>query len=360
MNDLVRVTSTMDWGEPILPVHVDREWEAHVKSEAGMLPDVLRRVASSEWLREATFKWPRIPVAEFPQHLADIASLITAQENACRYCYGVARSYLKVFGHSDKEINRIERDMQVAELDEKERVFIRFCRNLARSSPRPPKAEREKLISMGFSPQGVAEMAFHIGNHCFINRVCTFISCDAMQRLERVSYSFMGRLLRPVMAKKIRAMSTTDFKPLPEDKSAFPGVVEALGDIPGAAALNEALEGANASEVLSKELKALMFAVVAKTLQCDFCQQESRNMALALGFNEQEFDDALNNLTSDKLSPEEVKLLNWTRETIHYETGTIQSRVRELSRDIDPEVMVEAIGVASLANTVVRLAILLE
>ena len=360
MNELVRVTSSMAWSEPILPVHVDREWEAQVKETTGELPDLMRRVASSKWLREAVFKWPRIPPETIPWHLVEIAGLITAQENACRYCYGVARVYMKVFGRSDKEINRIEREMQVAELDETQRVVIRFCRNLARSSPRPPKAEREKLISLGFTPEQVAELAFHVCAHCFINRVATFVSSVAMQRLERVSYSFLGRVLRKVIANKIRGMQTTDFKPLPQSPGPFPGVVRALGDSACAAALNEAIEGANESNVLSSELKALMFAVVAKTLQCDFCQTESRSMAANLGIENDEFERALANLSSPRLSPDEIRILNWTRETIHYDTSDIQKKVRALAEDIPTEVMVEAIGMAALANTVVRLAILLE
>jgi len=181
-----------------------------------------------------------------------------------------------------------------------------------------------------------------------------------MQRLEKMSYGVMGRLMRPLIAKKIRSIRTTHFNPLPEDLGPFPGVVGALGNITGAAALNEGLEGASRSETLSDELKVLMFAVVAKTLQCDFCQVESRNMAVSLGFDDREFEQALSNLSSPRLSADEVKILNWTRETIHYETATIQTKVRQLAKDIRPEVMVEAIGMAALANTVVRLAILLE
>ena len=166
--------------------------------------------------------------------------------------------------------------------------------------------------------------------------------------------------MRPVMAKKIRGMETTDFKPLPEDLNAFPGVVKALGNITGAAALNEVLEGAATSEVLSKELKVLMFAVVARALQCEFCQTETRKMAHSLGFADSEFDHAINTLSSPRLDETETLLLNWTRETIHYEAGPIQAKVKSLALEIDPEIMVEAIGIAALANTVVRLAILLE
>ena len=89
-------------------------------------------------------------------------------------------------------INGIEQDMLMAELDQKDRTFIRFCRNLARSNPRPPKAEKDKLVSLGFTELQVTEMAFHIARECFVNRVVTFISSPPMYGFERLSESFNG------------------------------------------------------------------------------------------------------------------------------------------------------------------------
>lgn len=360
MSELVRITNQMSWGDPILPIVVDREWEAEVIADIGTLPDLYRRLAPSKWLRKTMLKWPRIPVSEFPQHLGDIGALVTAQENACRYCYGVARSYLRMFGHSDKAIGRMERDMQFGELDEKERVFIKFCRNLSRSTPRPPKEEREKLISLGFSPKAVSEMAFHIGNHCFCNRVSTFISCMPMHKLETISYSLKGRIMRPIIARKLRGLETTNFDPLPQNLNYFPGVVAALEDTTGAAALNEAMQSAMESEILSQELKILIFAVVARSLECKFCSVESLKMARSLGLGDGEFEQAISSLKSPRLNADETRLLSWARETVHYETTSIQKSLRELSQEVDTTMLLEAIGIASLANTVVRLAILLE
>ena len=167
----------IEWGEPILPIVEDKEWRAQVKSElGGIVTNFLMIVSPSEWLRLACLKWPRYKVTQFSQRLADIATLVTAQENACRYCYGIARSQLKLFGYTEKLIDRIEKGLQLAELDEKERTFIQFCRNLAKSSPRPPKRERQKLVDLGFSELAVAEMAFYIVNHCFLNTSATILS----------------------------------------------------------------------------------------------------------------------------------------------------------------------------------------
>ena len=357
---MTNLINEMEWGKPILPRVKDPEWEAEVNAELGMVPDLMTRVSRSHWLRNACLNWERLPVKEMPVRLMDIGALVTAQENACRYCYGVARSQMRLFGYSEKMISNIEREMQLAELDEKDHSFIQFCRNLARSNPRPAKADRDNLIRLGFSELAVAEMAFLITNHCFYNRVATFISCPPMYKLEKLAGSVLGRILRPLFARKIRGLTLTKIDPLSGELESFPGVVKALSGLPAAALLNEALNGVFSSNVLSQELKILMFAVVARSLECDFCQAETRNMSLAQGLTESEFDSCLSSLTSPRLNEQESKILAWTRETVQFQTGPIQKRIRELAQEIDEEVLLEAIGVAALANTTVRLAMLLE
>lgn len=349
----------IEWSEPTLPVVRDAQWEAEVKADMGEVPDVLKRTSRSPWMRDMILKWPRYEAQEFPRKLADICGLVAAQENACRYCYGVARSWMRLKGHSEKMISKIERKMQMAEMDEKERAFIRFCRNLSRSNPRPPKNARDELISLGYSSLAVAEMAFLIANHGFVNRVSTFIAIPPLEELEKLPNSFLGKVLRPVIAWKLRSIAWTETTPLEGDPVSFPGVVQKLIGLPAATAMNNALKGAFESDILSKHLKVLMFAVVAKTLDCEFCQAESHAMAMDLGFTEVEFKTALATLSSPHLNKNEEKLLAWTRETIHYQNLYVQQRVRSLAQEVGEPEMLEAIGIASLANSTVRLAVLL-
>ena len=356
---MAQLINEIEWGEPILPVVHNSEWEAEVKADIGFVPDTVKRVSRSPWLRKIMLTWQRVPIEQFPRRLADIATLVVAQENACRFCYGVARAQLRLFGYSEKMISNIEREMHLAEMDEKDRAFIQFCRNLSRSNPRPPKADRDKLIRLGFTPKAVSEMAFLIANHCLLNRVCTFLSCPLGSIFEKMEKSLMGRYFRPLVAWKIRNMAFTDIDPLPDDNGSYSGVVLALSDLPAASLLNEAMEGAFASNVLSMELKILMFAVVARSLECSFCQAESRKMALDLGLTEAEFESALSSLTSPRLNEQERKILSWTRETVHFQTGPMQKRVRALAKEVDEEVLLESIGMAALANSIVRLAVLL-
>lgn len=356
---MAELLHNIEWSRPILPKVKIPEWEAEVKKDMGMMPDILQRVAISPWIRILFMKWPRYQPETLTSRMVDICALVTAQENACRFCYGVARSQMRIFGHSEKTISGIERDMHLAELDEKEKALIQFSRNLARSNPRPARIDREKLIQLGLSPLSVTELSFLIGIYCFNNRMATFIAAPPDAFMERFSKGFFGWFLRPLLRRKMQSLAWTEKRPLEGNLKSFSGIVQALEGLPAARILHDALEGAFQSEILSRELKILMFAVVARSLQCDFCESESRIMAQDFGFSEQEFNQALQSLTSPRLNPEELKILSWTRDTIRYQTGPMQRRIKELSQEVNNEKLLEAFGVAALANTTVRIAVLL-
>ena len=144
--------SEIQWSDPVLPAAHDVAWEAELKRRGAQVLEVDRRVAPSRWLREAAYEATNyVPVA-LPERLYRIGNMVTAQENACRYCYGANRAYMKVLGYSESFIQQVERDVQTAELDDKERAYIDFCRSLARSRPRPAAAERAALLELRLHP----------------------------------------------------------------------------------------------------------------------------------------------------------------------------------------------------------------
>ena len=274
---------------------------------------------------------------------------------------------MKVLGYSETFISRIERDMHMAELDDMERGFIAFCRNLARSRPRPAKAERDALIKLGYSPLAVNEIAFLISLGCFYNRIGVLSACPPEYGFERMANGLMGRLIglagplmRALAAKK---QTTPDARP-PDTAlladGAFGSVVSTLSGLQGAGVLKNALDGAFASTVLPRHVKALMFAVVGRTLGCRHSEKGARMLLAAEGFDDTEMDTTLATLDSKRLAPGESRLLSWARDTVYYQTGAIQNQTRELAASMGEAAMLEAIGVAALANGTVRLAMLLE
>ena len=357
---MAQLLGEIEWGAPLVSAVVVPEWEAEAKRRFGGSSDFLRRSAPIPWLARTCAAWTLYPITALPVRLADLMFLVVSQENSCRYCYGAARAHMRILGYSDRVISQIERETQLAELDATDQAFIRFCRNLARSNPRPAHAERAEMIQLGFSPAAVTEAAFLIVNHCLQNRVATFLACPPVVVYERLGRSVLGRLLRPILATANRRSIAVpaDFK-LPEG-APFAEITNTLTGLPAAYLLHEALTGAFDSSVLSRRIKALMFGVVARMLECRYCVPQTLRVLREEGFEEAEAQAALAALASPKLDPREAAILSWVRETVRYSPGQVQKRTRALGEAIGTEAMLEAVGVAALANATVRLGMLLE
>ena len=355
------------WSEPILPARPDPAWEAEIKRRGGRVGEVDRRIAPSRWVREAGFSVVNYRPSAMPQRLYVICALVTAQENSCRYCYGANRAFMKILGYSESFISRLERDVQIAELEARERACIDFYRNLARSRPRPPRQERDKLIDAGYSALAVNEMAFAVAICCFYNRVATLIAAPPEAGFERMAEGFMGRLMglaMPIMEAlgRMRRRDSPQAQPEPPAPAngGFAQVIAPLAQLPSHRVMYSMLHGAFASDVLTVPAKALMFAVVARTFGCALCEQEAVKVLVQEGLGEREIETALATLQWRGLPPQQAGLLAWTRDTVYYETGTIQPLTRQLGAAIGDAALLEAIGVASLANSTVRLAMLAE
>jgi alkylhydroperoxidase family enzyme len=185
------------------------------------------------------------------------------------------------------------------------------------------------------------------------------LACPPVVVYERLGRSLLGRLLRPMLARANRQSIPVASDFVAPEGTRFAQITAALSGLPAAYLLHEALTGAFDSPVLSRPLKALMFGVVARMLECAFCEPESRKLLLAEGFDEAEASAGLASLSSPKLSASESAILTWTRETVRYQPSEIQKRTRALAEKVGTEAMLEAVGVAALANSTVRIAMLL-
>lgn len=355
------------WGEPLLPATTDPAWPAELKHRGAQVFEVDRRVAPSPWLRETAYSLTSYRPSALALQLMPLGAMVTAQENACRYCYGANRAYMKVLGYSEHFIQHVERDLQMAELDDRQRSFVAFCRSLARSRPRPSGAMRNELLQHGFSAAEVAEMTFVIAMGCFYNRISTFLACPPEARFERLANGPAGRVLsllssawRVVRPPRQAAPTDAAHDVALLATGRFGTVLAPLAGLPAARVMHAALQGAFASAVLRTSTKALMFAVVARSLRCTLCESQASRLLLDDGLSADEVAAALASLRSNRLAAHEAGLLSWTRDTVSYDTADIQRKTRALATQLDAPALLEAIGIAALANATVRLAMLQE
>ena len=352
--------ASSEWGECIVPaVAPTPALAAEVRRAMGVVPPWLPRVASSPWLARAFAALVGRPVAYMAPELFDLISLVVGQDNSCRYCYGAQRTLLRVLGYSEDYISRLERDFNVVELPAAERAALDFARRLSRADPRATGADFEAVVRAGLDRRAVVEVAVSAVANTFANRVATLLALPPETRLEAMVDRPLFRVVRPLLAWRLRARRRSPEPPPPERPPCAP-VVAALGDSPAAGVLRRTIDEAWASEVLPRRTKTLLLAVVGKALGCAASQAEARELLDGEGFLPEAVDEVLANLASPRLDALEARLVPFARETVRYQTGPIQRRFREVSAGLTPEQILETVGMLALANAVCRLSVVLE
>jgi alkylhydroperoxidase family enzyme len=265
------------------------------------------------------------------------------------------RASMRVAGYSEQEIRRIERNVDLG--DEHTRAIVDFCRRLAQSNPRPARAEREGLERLGFSSGHVRELAFEIAVGCMFHRFTTLFAAPPVEALERMSGKWWSIFLRPffVIMRNPKKVAPV------EDSGAGPwgALIAALNGTAAPPVLRKMVEVFFSDSVLSVRAKLLMLAVIARALGCPFCEQTVVELLEAEGLSREEIEHALDTMASPKLTALETTLLPFARATVRYEPYRIQERTARLLAEIGTEKALEVVGVASMGNMLVRLAMLL-
>jgi hypothetical protein len=166
------------------------------------------------------------------------------------------------------------------------------------------------------------------------------------------------RMLRPVLgwivkSHRYRGQSTV-LQPVAQVP--YARLVRAYAGSPIAPALARTLEEMWATHHLTRRCKLLMLAVVARGLTCEVC---ALDLGLALreeGLEEATVTRILTHLDAPELDPVERLLVPFARETIWYEPTLVQRRARALRDRLGGEQLLEAIGVAALANGLCRMS----
>jgi uncharacterized peroxidase-related enzyme len=353
----------LQWDEPLVPEVDDPAWEHEVRSLVGTMPGTMRRTAVSPWVRRAYLDFVRVPMIALSAAEVELAGLVTSQENACRYCYGFARIRMKMIGFSDEMIDRIERNVQLVEADPRERELVTFCRNLARSKPRPARTAREALQAVGYSPLATAELAATVALVGFCNRVSTLLAVPPELEVESEGKKVKGvwNKLASWLPKREGPRIPPPTHPPPTFKGPYGNVLTPLGGAPIAAAFEATLNAAFSSPRLPRRATALIFAAIARTLDCEICEVNAAELLEPEGLSRANLEEALATLGgAGGLTEMESMLVPWARDTVWMpeQPKRIQERTRPLRDAFGPEVLVEAVGAAALANGCVRLTML--
>jgi AhpD family alkylhydroperoxidase len=350
----------LEWGECLLEAApMPRELAAEIRRlTGGIVPAWATHTASVPWVGRGVALVTRKHLAHMPLPLFGLIALVVSQDNSCRYCYGATRTILRVLGYSDQQIDRIARDVHLSDLTRPEQVALEFARKVSHANPRATAFDREALARVGYSPPVVAEIAYTAAFGGFPNRVASFLALPS-ERFFRLLGHPLARLVRPLLAPAFRGKHASA-EPAPPGTGPVAEIIAALGDSPTARTVRTVVDDAFASPVLPRRTKLLMSAVIGRALGCDHSEDEARTGLAEDGLGPDDVDAILANLGSPKLDRRDALLVPFARETVRYQTGAIQRRTRELTRELPVDEVIEAVGIAALANSLGRLSVLLE
>jgi AhpD family alkylhydroperoxidase len=347
------------WGECWLtPVPIPADLAADVrKAYGGPMPAWTPLLARVPWVVRTFISDVDKKIAHMPVELWDLIAFVVSQDNSCRYCYGMTRAILRVLGYSDATIDRLEGNVDLAQIPPAEQTAIRFARKVYH--PKPGAADLAELAAAGFSAPAIAEIVYISAFAGYGNRVATLFALKP-DTMENMMERPLVRLIRPWFARRFRPRHVPA-APLPApNEPPFEELIARLDGTPSAHALREAVDQAMASPVLPRRTKLLMFAVIARTLDSTYVAAQVARALEAEGMSRETLASILDRLGGPGLSAIEMLLVPFSRETVWYRTLDLQQRTRELCRDLSMDEIVEAAGVVSLANCVARLALLIE
>ena len=340
---MAKLLQEIEWSEPLLTPRPDAS------------PEVELQERLSPWLRKAvrTLADPD-RVTHAPLHLMGVSYFVASQENACRYCYGMARAIMKIVGFKEKQIQDLEHEASLA--DGLTRQVVEFARKLARSNPSPARRDQEALVAAGLSEEAAAEIAANVVKACFANRVSTFLALPPNEAMERLPDGLLGRVRSLFLGRKFggrRVPPPADFR----NEGPCARIIAAAGHNPSAAWLRELTDDWYSSPLLPNRSKLLILAVIARQLGSQLCEQEAAEGLAREGFGPQETQSLLSTLSSVSMTGLEATLLRWTRETVWYEPRAIQNSTRRLLAEVGEQRALEALGSAAVCNTLARLAL---
>lgn len=354
------VMREIPWGECLLPRASDPEFVRDFKEKSGGRPaGALLHFMHVPWVgRGLGLLSARLSTRVHVEHeLADLIGLVVSQDNSCRYCFATQRAMMRVLGFSERRIEQLEHGLLLADLDPAVRAALTYARTISRSNPLPTVDDAAPLRDAGFDDDTIREIAFLTAVHTIFNRAATIVALPP-QTMEALPDRWWSRLLQPLLRPTARKFLKRDQKKmLREEEKTGPWsfVIVALDGHPGAGELRQVMDELWASPLLTRRCKALLFAVIARSLECRASEKEALGIVRDEGMSEEQIARILDHLDVDGLTPQEQMLVPFSRETVWYDTPRLQALSRKVEAALRREEFVEAVAVVSIANAVCRL-----
>lgn len=351
--------SHVGWEASLVTPGHDRAMETYARRRLGMPHASVRYFLDAPWVARAVVDLHAEYglLLELDQHTADLIGLVVSQENSCRFCYAAVRSTLWLQGMDIERIRRVEQNLAGVELTPRMRAAIDYARAQSRSGPAGAHAAWQQLRAAGFGVLEAKEVAFTVAITDFSNRVHTMVAVPSLP-LERLPEQPVMRLMRPLVdwvLSRRRARGRPVAGPPVDPSLPYGQLIAAFAGSPIASALQRTLGEMWDTPQLSRRCKLLMFAVISRGLPCRVCELQLADALRRQGLSAATIERVLGQLDAPELDATERLLLPFVRETLWYEPAALQRRTRALREALSAAQLIEAIGVAAMANALCRM-----
>ena len=200
-----------------------------------------------------------------------------------------------MLGFTEEMVDRIERSAQLAEADPEERELVRFCRNLARSKPRPSRAARAILEAVGYSPLQTVELAWVTAAASFCNRVVDALAVPPELEMERAApkLSLWDSLKSWLPGSEPAGPPAPVYPPPTANGNAGRARRGCSMGLPGRPSSKATIQAALTTSTLPRRTVCLVFAVVAHTLGSSLCARAAAEALDREGFPREALDEVL-------------------------------------------------------------------
>lgn len=358
------VAQQMDWEAQLVEPVDAPELEEEARRALGVVPPFLGYTASCPWLTRMMFTGAAQSgvLAHLDRDLADLVFLAVSQDNSCRYCYASQRTLLRLGGVPEQRIRQLEETSFAVDLSAQRKAALDFARCVSRSDPAPTRSDVEGLRSAGYTDSLIKELAAFAAVGLAANRITTLLAIPT-EDVEAFPDRWYIRLLRPLITWRLRRNAKVGRdQPLGPGELSGPWAYlrKALAPVPYAHQFGNSIDEYWASPILSRRLKALVAAVIARGLSAPRAERDATGLLADEGLKEADVEEILAHLGSPQLDRLETLALPFARDTIRSQGVTLQRRARDVRKELSAAEYLELVGVAAFANAAARLDFLVD
>ncbi|MFK7696039.1 carboxymuconolactone decarboxylase family protein [Paenibacillus sp. HJGM_3] len=358
--------NSIEWSSHcLLQPMKSKSLDEEVKRSLGFVPKMFAYLYPLPWTARgvmAIYAFVNRHIQHWPSDFGPLMNLVIAQENSCRYCYGSARIYLKFLGYKEAEIRKLEHSLYSVDLSDPEKAGLLFVRKLTRLNPRPKKSDLSALYAAGLTQAAVEELVFYCSINSFLKRFTIPLAVPP-EDFDTMDASRWKNPFIPVISFLVKkSVSKGNWSPESTTEiTIFSPFTERIASLPTAQRmLQEMIRNCWDSPHLTKRTKALLFAVVGKTLECPLTEQEAKRLLLAEGMDSLQIEAVMTYLHAPVLHAEELSTIRFAIDLLKAPPIRAQALTREFSVGLEPETLLETLGTIGLASCLSKLSVLME